>query len=330
MTAVDLGCSSGQNTLFLVSKVIKVVGRDSDEKSRCNPVELQFFLNDLPGNDFNYVFRSLERFKESIIAEQNTLLPPFYIAGLPGTCYTRLFPRQSCHLFHSSYCLHWLSRVPQLGKEHLNSGTCWIRRREYLNGGNICVDKTTPAGVAELYRLQFQKDMLLFLKLRHEELVLGGQMMLTFLGRKYEDIYNNGYVNHTWGLLAQSLRSLVKEGLLEKEKLDSFNLPIYAPSVNEVKEVVAQNGLFNISHIKLFESNWDPHDDSEGGEVQNSEQSGINIAKSLRAVFGPLLAKHFGESLLNRLFKKCANYATQHLERGEGKYLLICVSLKRT
>ncbi|XP_073365641.1 anthranilate O-methyltransferase 2-like [Aegilops tauschii subsp. strangulata] len=229
MTAVDLGCSSGQNTLFLVSKVIKVVGRDSDEKSRCNPVELQFFLNDLPGNDFNYVFRSLERFKESIIAEQNTLLPPFYIAGLPGTCYTRLFPRQSCHLFHSSYCLHWLSR-----------------------------------------------------------------------------------------------------GLLEKEKLDSFNLPIYAPSVNEVKEVVAQNGLFNISHIKLFESNWDPHDDSEGGEVQNSEQSGINIAKSLRAVFGPLLAKHFGESLLNRLFKKCANYATQHLERGEGKYLLICVSLKRT
>ena len=98
-----------------------------------------------------------------------------------------------------------------LNYQCFNPGTCWIRRREYLNGGNICVDKTTPAGVAELYRLQFQKDMLLFLKLRHEELVLGGQMMLTFLGRKYEDIYNNGYVNHTWGLLAQSLRSLVKE-----------------------------------------------------------------------------------------------------------------------
>ncbi|KAM3364395.1 hypothetical protein ACQJBY_014624 [Aegilops geniculata] len=278
MTAVDLGCSSGQNTLLFVSKVIKVVGRDSDEKLRCNPVELQFFLNDLPGNDFNYVFRSLERFKESITARHkgNTLLPPFYIAGLPGSYYTRLFPRQSCHLFHSSYCLHWLSRVPQLCKEHLHScmSSTWSLiinvsiqvpaglegEKEYLNGGNICVE----------------------------------------------------------------------EGLVEKVKLDSFNLPIYAPSVNEVKEVVAQNGLFNISHIKLFESNWDPHDDSEGGEVQNSVQSGINIAKSLRAVFGPLLAKHFGESLLNKLFKNCANYAAQHLERGEGKYLLICVSLKRT
>ncbi|XP_073365642.1 anthranilate O-methyltransferase 2-like [Aegilops tauschii subsp. strangulata] len=232
MTSVDLGCSSGQNTLFFVSKVIKVVGRDNDEKSRCNSVELQFFLNDLPGNDFNHVFRSLERFKESITAEhkENTLLPAFYIAGLPGSYYTRLFPRQSCHLFHSSFCLHWRSR-----------------------------------------------------------------------------------------------------GLLKKEKLDSFNLPVYTPSINEVKAVVTQNELFNVSHIKLFESNWDPHDDSQGDDAHNTIQSAINIAQSLRAVFGPLLASHFGESLLNEIFKKCAYYVTGHLaERGEGKYLLICVSLKRT
>lgn len=154
-------------------------------------------------------------------------------------------------------------------------------------------------------------------------------MVLTFLGRKYKDIYNNGYLNHPWGLLVRSLQSLAEEGLVEKEKLDSFNLPIYTPSVNEVKAVVAQTGLFNISHIKLFESNWDPHDDSEGDEVQNSVQSGINIAKSLRAVFGPLLASHFGESLLNELFEKCAYYVAEHLDRGEGKHLLICVSLKR-
>jgi hypothetical protein len=115
MTVVDLGCSSGQNTLIFVSKVIQVVGRASsnDQKSGCCPVELQFFLNDLPGNDFNHVFRSLERFRESTAAqhEEETLLPHFYIAGQPGSYYTRLFPRQSCHLFHSSYCLHWRSQV---------------------------------------------------------------------------------------------------------------------------------------------------------------------------------------------------------------------------
>ncbi|XP_044969566.1 anthranilate O-methyltransferase 1-like [Hordeum vulgare subsp. vulgare] len=322
MIVVDLGCSSGQNTLTFVSKVIKVIGRDIGGESKRNPVELQFFLNDLPGNDFNHVFGSLERFKKMTAAEhkENTLVPPFYIAGLPGSYYTRLFPRQSCHLFHSSYCLHWRSQVPA----GLEGG------REYLNEGNIYIAKTTPAVVAELYRQQFQKDMLLFLKLRYEELVVGGQMVLTFLGRKYEDIYNKGYLNHPCGLLARSLQSLVEEGLVKKEKLDSFNLPIYTPSVNEVVAVVAQTGSFNVSHIKLFESNWDPHDDSKGDEVQNSVQSGINIAKCLRAVFESLLASHFGESLLNKLFEKCAYYVAEHLQWGEGKYLLICVSLKRT
>lgn len=226
ITAVDLGCSSGQNTLVFVSKVIEVIGRDSGEKSGCNHMELQFFLNDLPGNDFNHVFRSLERFKELTAAEhkENTPVPPFYIAGLPGSYYTRLFPRQSCHLFHSSFCLHWRSQVPKLCTEHLYScmSSTWSLiindfiqvpagleegGREYLNEGNIYIAKTTPAGVAELYRRQFQNDMLLFLMLRYEELVLGGQMVLTFLGRKYEDIYNKGYLNHPWGLLAQSLQS---------------------------------------------------------------------------------------------------------------------------
>jgi hypothetical protein len=83
--------------------------------------------------------------------------------------------------------------------------------KEYVNEGNIYIDQTTPPGVVELYRQQFQKDMLLFLKSRYEELVLGGQMVLTFLGRKYEDVYNNGYLNHPWGLLARSLQSLVEE-----------------------------------------------------------------------------------------------------------------------
>uniref|UniRef100_A0ACD5UL25 Uncharacterized protein n=1 Tax=Avena sativa TaxID=4498 RepID=A0ACD5UL25_AVESA len=249
MTVVDLGCSSGPNTLSFVSKVIEVVGRGSDKpESGRDPVELQFFLNDLQRNDFNQVFRSLAGFRESTAAEhrENAVVPPFYIAGVPGSYYTRLFPRQSCHLFHSSYCLHWRSQVPA----GLEAGG-----KEYLNEGNIYIAENTPGGVVELYRQQFQEDMLLFLKLRYEELVLGGQMVLTFLGRKYEDVYNDGYLNHPWGLLARSLQSLVEEGLVEKEKLDSFNLPVYTPSVNEVKAVIAQSGVFDINHIKTFESN---------------------------------------------------------------------------
>lgn len=68
--------------------------------------------------------------------------------------------------------------------------------------------------------------------------------------------------------------------------------------------VIKQSKLFNINQIKLFESNWDPYDYSESDCVHDSLQSGMNVAKCMRAVMGPLFASHFGESVLDALFNK--------------------------
>jgi len=111
MVIVDLGCSSGPNTLLFISNVIRVIA-DQQCKSSDGDVELQFILNDLPGNDFNELFRAVEKFKKSDTTDQLGRAPPFYyISGLPESYYKRLFPHQSVHLFHSSYCLHWRSNV---------------------------------------------------------------------------------------------------------------------------------------------------------------------------------------------------------------------------
>ena len=64
--------------------------------------------------------------------------------------------------------------------------------------------------MVKLYRKQFQEDFSLFLKLRHKELASNGQMVLSFLGRKSQDVLR-GEVSYMWGLLAQALQSLVKE-----------------------------------------------------------------------------------------------------------------------
>lgn len=103
----DLGCGSGKNALIFLSEVINAM--------RGHPAELQFFLNDLPGNDFNQIFQSSEEFKNSTAADhKGERLPPFYIAGVPGSYYTRLFPFQSVHVFHSSFSLHWHSQVRKM------------------------------------------------------------------------------------------------------------------------------------------------------------------------------------------------------------------------
>ncbi|CAO1941970.1 unnamed protein product [Urochloa humidicola] len=330
MVVADLGCSSGPNTLLVVSEVLGAVadrreaelammgGHGQHPPPPPAKKHVQFFLNDLPGNDFNLVFQSLELFKKLAAAkDKGDSLPPYYVAGLPGSFYTRLFPDRCVHLFHSSYCLMWRSKVP----EELARGTV-------LNEGNMYIWEATPPSVVKLYRKQFQEDFSLFLKLRHKELVANGQMVLTFLGRKNKDVLR-GEVSYMWGLLSQALQSLVKEGRVEKDKLDSFNLPFYAPSVDEVKDVIKQSEAFDINHIQLFESNWDPHDDLDDGDlVLDSVQSGVNVAQCIRAVIEPLIAHHFGEHILDDLFEIYARNVAAHLQKVKTKYPVIVLSLK--
>ncbi|KAM3412830.1 hypothetical protein ACQJBY_004164 [Aegilops geniculata] len=319
MVVADLGCSSGPNTLLLVSEVIGTISdhhREAEQEQRppAAAMELQFFLNDLPGNDFNLVFRSLDRLQK-LTADRR---PQYYVAGMPGSFYTRLFPCRSVHLFHSSYSLMWRSKVP----DELSGGA-------YLNEESIYIGKSTPPAVIKLYQEEYQKDLSLFLTLRFNELVCGGHMVLTFLGRKSKDMLLHGEASSMWDLLAQALLSLVLKGLVEKEKLVSFNLPFYAPSVDEVKTVVEENNLFNVEHMSVFESSWDPQDDDTHDDVVlGCTSSGLNVARCIRAVVEPLIKKHFGEAILDDLFMVYASMISKHLKKAKAKYPIIIIYLK--
>lgn len=320
MVVADLGCSTGPNTLVFVSSVINAIADHCAKRGQEDYMEIQFFLNDLPGNDFNQLFRSLEQFKRSAAMDRKgSTLPPYYVSGLPNSYYIRLFPRQSVHLFHSSYCLHWRSQVPE-GLEG--------KREVYLNEENMYITKNTSPLVVKLFQEQFREDFSLFLRLRHEELVYGGQMVLTFLGRKNEDVYS-GDLNHLFGLLSESLQSLVVKGLVEKEKLSSFNLPAYGPSVGEVTASVKESGMFDMARIKLFEQNWDPYDDSEGDGVLDSASSSVNTAKCIRSVMESLVTSHFGEAILDMLFEEYTLRVANHLEKEKTKFNVIVLTLKK-
>jgi len=318
MTIVDLGCSSGPNTLLFVSKLIDITTEQCNKAVECDPMELLIFLNDLPGNDFNQVFRSLENLEKGT-SDQKGNTPLFYhISGLPKSYYNRLLPKESVHLFHSSSSLHWRSQVPEVLE---------ASRDALLNKDNIYISETSTSFVVKCFREQFNKDFSTFLKLRHEELVYGGNMVLTFCGRKDENVYN-GDLNKLFGLLAMSLQSLVTKGLVESEKLDSFNLPFYGPSISEVKYIVMQSHMFELDHIKLFEINWDPYD-TEGDDVHDSVCSGINVSKFIRAALEPMIARHFGETILDTLFTEYAFFVSKHLQKEKTKFAIITMSLTK-
>jgi hypothetical protein len=110
LAIADLGCSSGPNTLFVVSELIKVVDKLRTKLGHDSP-EYQVFLNDLPGNDFNTIFKSLPNFQKKMSYQLGPGAGPCLFSGTPGSFYGRLFPSKSLHFVHSSYSLQWLSQV---------------------------------------------------------------------------------------------------------------------------------------------------------------------------------------------------------------------------
>ncbi|CAL9201422.1 unnamed protein product [Musa hybrid cultivar] len=318
LVVADLGCSSGPNTFLVVSEVLGVVG-ELRRRLEQKPPEIQFFLNDLPGNDFNNVFRSLERYGKKIEEEKGELLVPYYVVGVPGSFYGRLFPCTSVHFFHSSYCLMWLSQVPQA----LESD-----RGVPLNKGNIYITETSPPQVVEAYQEQYRRDFSSFLKSRYAELSVGGGMVLTFLGRKKQHPAM-GDLSLLWGLLAEALNSMASEGVIVEEKVDSFNLPFYGPSMQEVKSVIHDEGLFDLDQAQMLESNWDPFDDSEDDLVFDNVANGKNVARYIRAVIEPLIAHQFGDAILDELFLRYADNVSKHCLKAKTKFTILVIGLKR-
>lgn len=78
------------------------------------------------------------------------------------------------------------------------------------NKGKIYISKTSPDCVLEAYSSQFQKDWSVFLKSRAEEIVWGGRMVLSFMGRRSTDPRSKESC-YQWELIARALMSMVSE-----------------------------------------------------------------------------------------------------------------------
>ncbi|MED6169495.1 hypothetical protein PIB30_021792 [Stylosanthes scabra] len=297
LKVADLGCSSGPNAFEVISNIIDIVDTATSSNSNHNLPDFQFYLNDLFENDFNTLFKSLPKFYKILEAKKGSKIGSCFLNATPGTFYKRLFPTSSMHFFHSSYSLHWLSRAP----EELN-----IERE------SIYLTSTSPMEMQKAYVGQFQRDLKTFLKSRSEELVAGGEMVLTFIGRQN----NTSEIRVTWDLLGSALNDMLLENLIEKATLKSFNIPNYDPSMEEIKQVIEEEGSFILHKVETISRGWhgDMMNEEDGNNNENKldeNMTGEFTAKYIRAATEPVLKAHFGERIMDQLFLRFKNKVAQ-------------------
>ncbi|XP_075507974.1 benzoate carboxyl methyltransferase-like [Primulina tabacum] len=301
---VDFGCASGPNTLLVASHIV-----DTLQNFRDRFQEIQVFLNDLPDNDFNNLFKLLQNFYK----EKGTKMKQqCFVYGSPGSFYDRKFPSKSMHFAYSSYSIHWLSKVPE-GLED--------------NKENIYIAMTSPAKVLEAYANQFRRDFSKFPSARGEEFVCGGRMVLSIVGRPIEDTSSIDE-NENGTILAEILHDMVVEGLIKKDDLYSFNVPIYTPCPQEVETIISDEGSFKLDRMDGYPVLWDPSQDVEGLLFEKKRSAKV-VADGVRAVLEPLMASHFGGNMsYNVVFEKYAEKLAEHLSK-EPSIFTIAISLRR-
>ncbi|KAK3030006.1 hypothetical protein RJ639_038105 [Escallonia herrerae] len=300
----DLGCSSGSNTIYIVEVIIKHI-RERYEASGYKPPEFSAFFSDLPSNDFNTLFQLIPPLASYGGCMEKCLAAnghrSYFAAGVPGSFYRRLFPARSIDVFYSAFSLHWLSQVPESVSE---------KRSGAYNKGKVFIHGADE-GTTAAYKKQFQADLAEFLRSRSHEMKMGGSMFLVCLGRTSVDPTDQGGAGLLFGTHFQDAwDDLVREGLITREKRDDFNIPIYAPSLQDFKEVVESNGSFAVNKLEVFKGGSplvvsQPDDAAEVGRA---------LANSCRSVSGVLVDAHIGEWLSEELFSRVESRAASHAE----------------
>ncbi|XP_071703366.1 probable methyltransferase TCM_000336 isoform X2 [Rutidosis leptorrhynchoides] len=310
----DLGCSCGHNTLSTIQEMVQTIDETTQKFMNIPPPEYRVYLNDLPTNDFNAIFKILPNFYNDLNKERrlqgHKVISSVYIAGYPGTFYGRLFPDKCLHFIYSSYSLHWLSRVP-LGLYDKDGNS--------INKGSFYISKSSSPKVSRAYLNQFQDDFSLFLRSRSEEVLAGGRMVLILLGRGDQSHVDRGN-SFLWELLSRSFAILVSQGTIEQEKVDDYDVHFYAPSMNEVEEEVRKEGSFKLDHFEMFENerNYEP-----------CTSYGTAVARTVRAIQESMISHHFGEEILDNLFEIYGNLVDEETAIEEIKPISFVIVLRK-
>ncbi|XP_008244568.2 PREDICTED: probable S-adenosylmethionine-dependent methyltransferase At5g38100 [Prunus mume] len=297
----DLGCAVGPNSFFSAENIIEAVQlKYKSQGLNSQTLEFQVFFNDITANDFNKLFRSLPSNRQ------------YYAAGVPGSFYGRLFPDASINLFHSAFAIPWMSQVPKAVMDR--NGPAWNKGRIFYSDASD--------DVVSAYEAQNAEDMERFLHARAQEIVSGGLMVFFIPGRPDGTPHSHTLPNVIYQILGSCLMDLARKGVVDEEKVDSFNIPNYLMSSKELESAVERNGCFSIERRENLD-NFFAHD-----TVYKNPQL---LASQIRASLEGLFKQQFGDEILDELFELYGKKLEEQQSMVEsGKAVVFLVVLRRT
>nr|WKU61915.1 corynanthe C17 O-methyltransferase [Uncaria rhynchophylla] len=298
----DLGCSVGPNTLIAMQNIVEEVKlkfRNRKGLNFPNIPEFQVFFNDHTVNDFNTLFRSLPTGHDK----------SYYGVGVPGSFYGRLFPCDTIHIMHTSFSTPFLSQVPKEVME--KNSAAWNKGRIHYNHAK--------EEVLKAYEAQHAEDMDCFFMARAKELVHGGLMMIVTSLRPDGVPHTRVLTNIGMEVLGSCLMELAKKGLIDEEKVDSFNAPVYLESPEELKQAIQKNKYFSIEKMETVPMIMD-------SDISCRAQQ---YSLAIRAVMEDVIREQFGAEILDQLFDLFKKKLEVHPNFASAVVLDLFVLLKR-
>ncbi|CAK9275652.1 unnamed protein product [Sphagnum jensenii] len=316
----DFGCSTGKNSISYMNFIVKCItdryveAGENNGHVTCMP-EMLVSFNDLPGNDFNTLSQLLaseaknaKDLATSINGADVGRASSYFSAMVGGSFYNRLLPKESIHLAISIFCLHWMSQIPAAVTD--KSSPLYNKGRSWILGGNPTI--------AREFAQQSMLDLDNFLDSRAAEMVPGGIVFASFVSR--HDAANpenqvNPECHDRFSVGADfenAWNDLIDDGVITTETRDTFNLPTYARSKEEVEAAIIKCGAFDIQYLQSpVDDNLCPEDELMD-MLQYPKSFATFVSAWARAMSGPSIEAHMGRHNTDELFIRYQRRITAH------------------
>ncbi|MDQ6796863.1 MAG: class I SAM-dependent methyltransferase [Actinomycetota bacterium] len=201
----DYGCSTGANSLKMVSRAISAV------RARQPGIAAAALHNDVPTNDFNQLFANLMATPDSYL----DLDPPVLPLVSAVSFFQVAAPLSSVRLGMSFSAAHWLSAQPDVD----------------VPGGFYFAD--AMGDTRDALGRQAASDWATFLRARRNELAPGGRLLVQMVGTNDAGQVTARRLLHAMAEVGEAMGS---EGLIDLAAVDRYILPVYARTAAEAEQ----------------------------------------------------------------------------------------------